>query len=297
MTSYFPTVAQLSIGALALVVVVACTQEVAQPVAVEAEHLYAEGMEHLAGGSVLEADQEFQNLAKLPAYISLTSLARLRLADSLFVARRFDEAIEHYHSFVQRHDGNPNIPYALFMVARSHFELAPTDLWILPPVYELDLSPVGHARKELEKFIRTYPRSRFSTEAIRLRDRCLELQYAHTRYVIDFYYKRGEWMGVVFRMHQAMQAYPDRAHTLSHYALLAESYAHLGWRKRAIELWQAVGRRWPHTPEAQFGVQQIAILQNEIAAARQGGQPAEMPNDVPPTAAVQPETIGDEGSS
>ena len=274
-----------------------CTPEVAQPVTVEAEHLYAEGMEHLAGGSVLEADQEFHKLAKLPAYIQLTALARLRLADSLFVARRYDEAIEHYRSFVQRHDGNPNIAYAMFMVARAHFELAPSDFWILPPVYELDLSPVAHARTELEKFVRTYPRSRFTTEAIAMRDHCIELQYAHTRYVIEFYRNRGEWMGVVFRLHQAMQAYPDRAHSLEYYALLAEGYTQLGWRKRAVELWQAVGRRWPQSLQALQAPAKITQLQNDIAAARKDGQPAEMPTDVPPTAAIKPETIGDEGSS
>jgi len=271
--------------------------DAAQPIAAEAERLYQDGMEHLSGGSVLEAEQEFQKLAKLPAYISLVPLARLRLADALFTARRYDEAIEAYQGFVSRHEGNPNIPYAMYMVARSHFELAPSDLWILPPVHELDLSPVQTARQQLEKFVRAWPRSRFATDALLLRDRCIEMQYDHARYVVSFYAGRGEWIGVVFRLHQAMQAFADRAHTLDHYALLAHAYDQLGWRRRAVELWQAIGRRWPRSPQAARAPGEISRLQGEIAAARQRGLPAEMPNDVPPTAAVRPETIGDEGSS
>lgn len=275
----------------------ACVQEAAQPMAVEAERLYADGLEHLAGGSVLEAEQDLQKVAKLPAYVGLTSLARLRLADALFVARRYDEAIEAYHAFITRHEGNPNVAYATFMVARSQFELAPTDLWIMPPAYELDLGPVNRARTELEKFVRTYPRSRYATEALLLRDRCIELQYAHTQYVVAFYANRGEWMGVVFRLHQAMQNYPSRAHTLEYYTLLARGYAGLNWRTRAVELWQAIARRWPQSPQAQGAPAEIASLQRAIAEAKAKGEPAEMPVLVPPTAAVKPETLDNEGSS
>ena len=278
-------------------VVTACSQEVAQPVAVEAERLYADGMEHLAGGSVLEAEQEFQKLSKLPAYVGLTSLARLRLADTLFVARRHDEAIEAFRSFISRHDGNPNIPYAMYMIARSQFELAPTDLWIMPPVYEMDLTPVQLARQELEKFVRTYPRSRLTTDALAMRERCIELLYAHAQYVVGFYRNRGEAMGVVFRLHQAMQQFADRAHDLDNYETLAGAYAQLGWRKRAVEMWQAIGRRWPRSLQAQQAPTQIAALNAEIAAALARGEPGEMPTQVPPTAAVKPELLGGEGSS
>lgn len=274
-----------------------CAQEVAQPIAVEAERLYADGLEHLAGGSVLEAEQEFQKLAKLPAYIGLTTLARLRLADTLFVARRFDEAAEAYRSFISRHDGNPNIPYAMYMIARSQFELAPADLWIMPPVYELDLNPVQNARQELEKFIRTYPRSRLTTDALAMRDHCIDLLYAHARYVVAFYRDRGEWMGVVFRLHQAMHQFGDRAHDLDNYALLAEAYTQLAWRTRAIEMWQAIGRRWPESAQAGEAVRQIAALQRAIVAAKAKGEPGEMPANVPPTAATKPEMLGGDGSS
>ena len=277
--------------------VAGCAQEVAQPIAVEAERLYADGLEHLAGGSVLEAEQELQKLAKLPAYIGLTTLARLRLADTLFVARRFDEAAEAYRSFISRHDGNPNIPYAMYMIARSQFELVPSDLWIMPPVYELDLNPVHNARQELEKFIRTYPRSRLATDALAMRDHCIALLYTHARYVVGFYRDRGEWMGVVFRLHQAMQQFGDRAHDLDNYALLAEAYTQLGWRARAVEMWQAIGRRWPESAHARQAPQQIAALQQAIAAAKAKGEPGDMPPNLPPTAATKPETLGGDGSS
>jgi outer membrane protein assembly factor BamD len=271
----------------------ACGPEVAQPVGSEAETLYHESMEHLAGGSILEAEQELQKLVKMPSYVQLTALARLRLADGLFQSRKYDEAIEAYHNFVQRHEGNDNVPYAMFMIAKSHYELAPSDLWILPPVYELDLSPVQHARTELEKFVRTYPRSRFATEALGLRDHCIDLQYAHARYVVKFYAERKKWMGVVYRLHLAMQAFPDRAHTQEHYELLAKAYERILWRQRAVEMWQAVAQRWPQSPAAVLAPGEIKRIQAEIDQAGQTGGDGAIPADTAPTAAIKPETMGE----
>jgi outer membrane protein assembly factor BamD (BamD/ComL family) len=179
------------------------------------------------------------------------------------------------------------------MIAKANFELAPTDLWIMPPVHELDLSPVQQARTELERFIRTYPRSRFATEALALRDRCIELQFAHTSYVIDFYAQRKQWIGVVFRLHRALQAYPTRAHTPANYRLLADAYAELHWRSRAVELWQAMAQRWPKGTEAAEAPAKIRSLQQQIEEATARGEPGAMPAEVPPTAQIKPEKVGD----
>ncbi len=292
MTKQAKRLAAVLACAAASVLLAACGPEVAQPIGSEAETLYQEGMEHLAGGSILEAEQELQKLVKMPSYVQLTALARLRLADALYQSRKYDEAIEAYHSFVRRHEGNENVPYAMFMIAKSHYELAPSELWILPPVYELDLSPVQHARVELEKFVRTYPRSRFTTEALALRDRCINLQYAHARYVVNFYAERSKWIGVVYRLHQAMQAFPDRAHTLDHYELLAKAYEKLAWRQRAVEMWQAMAQRWPQSSAAAKAPDEIKRIQADIEAAAKMGTPGGMPADPPPTAAIKPETMG-----
>ena len=209
----------------------------------ESEQLYFDAMEHLAGGSLIEAEQEFHKVLKLPSYLKVTALARLRLADAQYAQHKYDESIETYLSFVQRHDTNENVPYALFMVAKAHFQLAPDDIFILPPAEELDLGPVQQARSHLERFIRQFPRSRFVTEAVLLRDRCLALQFAHHEYVIKFYNKREKWLSLVFRMHLAMQQFPSRARNLANYELLASSYGKLAWRTRAIELWTVIGQR------------------------------------------------------
>lgn len=255
----------------------------------EPEQLYFDAMEHLAGGSLLEAEQEFHKVLKMPSYLKVTALARLRLADAQFAEHKYDEAIETYLSFVQRHDTNENVPYALFMVAKSHFALAPDDVFFLPPAEELDLGPVQQARSHLERFVRQFPRSRFVTEALQLRDKCLDLQFAHHEYVIHFYEKREKWLSLVFRMHLAMQQFPTRARTLANFERLADAYGKLGWRTRSVELWTAIGMRFP--AESAKASAQVTAMKAEIAAEKAKGQPGDMPVELPPAASYKPETV------
>lgn len=293
--------ASLAAGAAGIVVAGCATTTAADPItpttsaiAAEAEQTYLDGTEQLASGALLEAEQEFFKLLKLPSYIHLTALARLRLGDAQFHQHKYDEAIETYLSFAQRHDGSENVPYAMFMVAKSHMELAPSDLWFMPPVYELDLSAVQSARVHIERFLRQFPRSRFVTEAVQLRERCLDVQWAHQRYVIEFYRDRKQWIGMVFRLHHAMQQFPTRAQTPALFAELAQAYTNLDWRARALDLWTAIARRWPDSPEAGMAAERMAQLNADIAAAKAKGDPAAaMPVEPPPAAVVKPELLLD----
>ena len=255
----------------------------------ETEQLYYDAMEHLANASYLEAEQEFHKVLKLPSYLKVTALARLRLGDAQYAQHKYDEAIETYLSFIQRHDTNENVPYALFMVAKAHYQLAPDDVFFLPPIEELDLGPVQQARSHLERFVRQFPRSRFVTEALQLRDKCLDLQFAHHTYVVKFYEKREKWLSLVFRMHLAMQQFPSRARTLDNFRLLAKAYAQLGWRTRAIELLTVVATRYP--TEAALAQTTMTALKAAIAADKAKGLPGDMPAELPPTANYKPEAV------
>ena len=268
------TVAQTSLLALVLGLFAACSglQIEAPPPKEEAERLYFDGVEYLREGAFLEAQQTFLESLKKPGYLQVTSLARLRLGDALFLQQKHQRAIEQYEAYARRHDGSPNIPYARFMVAKSHFRLIPADFWLLPPVYEMDLSAADKARYHLEAFIRRYPLSVYATEAAGLRDRCIDLQIAHHDYVIAFYRERKKWAGVVFRLHEVMRRFPVRGHTLANYQLLSEAYITLGWRKRALELNRAIA----HRRTTRVGLM-VRVGREVPPAAAAGGAPSRKP--------------------
>ena len=259
----------------------------------EAEALYVSALEQMHGNGLLEAQQDLQKALKLPAYLTVTPLVRLRLGDVLFLQGKYDEAIDIYGSYVSRHDGSVNVPYAAFMTARAYYEMIPSDLWILPPIREMDLSPARQARYQLESFIRRFPLSRFVAEAQKMRDHCIELEVSQDAYVVAFYAERGRWLGVVFRLHRTLKRHPSRTHTAANYALLGQAYEKLAWRQRAIAVSEAILLRWPKDAATAPARARIARLAAFIDAAKRRGQSAEMPTEVPPTAAFHPEQESD----
>jgi outer membrane protein assembly factor BamD len=263
---------------------------VAQTPREKAVGLYYDGLEHMRSGGFLEAQQVFQELVAMPAYLSVTSLARLRLADTLFQQRKYVEAFEIYMTYARRHDGSKNVPYARFMAARSRFEMVPTDFWLLPPVEEMDLSAADRARVLLERFIRRYPTSRHVTVAHQLRDRCIALQLKQHHYVVDFYRKRQAWLGVVHRLQSMMTQFPVQTHTLANYSTLSEAYERLRWQDRAVEMHTAILTRWPATAQSRGSRQSIVVLKQAIEQKRSASKPNEAkPEDLPPAARVRPE--------
>ncbi len=283
--------AALSIAIVALLTT-ACVGVGGQVVApkTKGERLYFDGMEYLAEGAFLEAQQTFIDALKLPAYLQVTSLARLRLGDALFHQHKYERAVEQYESYARRHDGSSNVPYARFRIARSYFRMIPTEFWLLPPVFEMDLTSADKARYHLERFIRRYPLSPFATEAAKMRTACIDLQLAHHGYVIAFYAEREKWIGVVSRMHYVMKRFPINAHTPENYAVLAEAYRKLGWRRRALEMNQAIAQRWSQLVVAAQARQDAASIRAEIVRRKAAGEPdAEMPVEPPPSARFRPE--------
>lgn len=259
----------------------------------EAERIYLEGLAQLRGGNQIEATQSFVNLLKLPAYLGVTATARIRLGDALFLQGKYTEAIEAYQGYLQRHEGNPDVAYAAFKVAECHARMVPSDFWLLPPVHEMDLSAADKARYHLERFVRAHPTSHFVPEALRLRDEMLDLELSQHRYVVRFYRKRQQWLGVAWRSHSMMQRFPLRAHGVEDYRILAEAYAKLEWRRRARDLYRTIARRWPQDPGAEAARQAATTIDAEMARRRTGGDAnAEMPTEAPPAAAFQPEAMG-----
>jgi len=261
----------------------------------EAERLYVKGMKALATGDYLEAMQTFRAVLKQPTYLTVTALARLRLADCMFHQDKFEEAIDLYLSFLREHEGDPNAPYAEFMIGRTYFERIPGDMWILPPSHEKDQSMIEETIRQLRNFMVHFPRSRFVPDAQRLIDTCESRLRAHDAYVVDFYADRKLWRGVASRLEKMLVRHPIAAHTPGNYRLLGSAYEQLGWIRRADDVWAAYVRRFPTDPrraEAEAAHKRLGERINALRAS--GSDPDAPPPDAPKPLRPSPERAADE---
>ena len=186
---------------------------------------YYQAMVEMKGANYIQANTLFTLVSRSPSYVKYGALAQLRLADVLFLQGRYRAATVKYTAFVAQHPSNPNMPYARFRAAQGYFKQIPSDLFVLPPAYEGDQTLTHEARRELARFLRDFPISRFAVEAREMLTAAERLLCEHELYVANFYEKRGKPKAVAWRLKGAIETYPKCALTEENVLRLGESYA------------------------------------------------------------------------
>lgn len=155
----------------------------------------------------VEAAKYFKFVKSKFPYSKYSILADLYMADCLFGQEKYLEAADSYLSFVKLHPRNKKMPYAMFMIGKCYFERIPDDWFITPPAYELDQAETVKAIRELKRYLQNFPKHENTKEARELLKKCLVRMAKQTRYVMEFYRKRGHYRGVLWRAEQILSSY------------------------------------------------------------------------------------------
>lgn len=221
---------------------------------------YASGLADLMSGNYTDAVEAFQAVAKSPGYLTYVPLARLRVADALFLQEKYDAAIDMYRSFIKQYEGNPNVGYARFRVGHAYFEQIPSGWFLAPPVYERQQTFVVQAARELERFLDLHPTDRLAPQARKLLDECERKLYDHELYVATFYDKRDKPRGVIQRLEIVFERFPELAATEDNYLMLAKAYADDQSHAQAEAMYNAYFQRFPNGSRKKEADERIKAL-------------------------------------
>jgi outer membrane protein assembly factor BamD len=144
--------------------------------------------------------------SKFP-YSKFAIQADLYTADCYFGQEKYLEAADSYLSFIKLHPRNEKMPYAMFRIGVCYFKRIPDDWFITPPAYELDQAETLKAIREIKRYLQSFPNHENAPEARDLLKQCLVRMAEQTRYVMEFYRKRGHFRGVLWRAEQILSAY------------------------------------------------------------------------------------------
>lgn len=246
---------------------------------------YIEGMDSLESGNYVDAVNYFQVVAKSPSYVKWASLARLRIADSLFFEDKFAEAAEQYGAFLNQYQGDPNEAYANFMIAKCYYEQMPDDWFVTPPAFEKDLNAAQRASDKLQSFVRIYARSRFLPRARRMLEEVRAMQFAHSNYVAEFYESRDKPAGVVVRLEHMRSKFPELFETEDNLMRLGQAYVRTGRAKDAWSVYRKYLDRFSEGEHAGVARENLESLEQVL---RSRGEP--LPGEVqPPLLLPEPE--------
>ncbi|HEX8824198.1 MAG TPA: outer membrane protein assembly factor BamD [Archangium sp.] len=199
----------------------------------------------------LQAEKYFEHVRTKFPYLEAANEAELKLADLDFSQEKYAEAREKYQSFIKLHPTHPQVDYAAYRSALSHFEDIPSDFFLLPPSTEKDQTEVQAALRSLNEFVRQYPDSKLVEEAKQKIENTRQRLAEHELYVASFYARRERWKAVVQRLEGLLKNYPGTALEEEVLFDLHEAYVRLNDTENARRTLQRVIERLPGTPAAE----------------------------------------------
>lgn len=166
-----------------------------------AEKLAREGREDFDYGRYNTALETFTELQEQYPFSRYSLLAELKIADSNYYLKRYEEARVLYEEFEKNHPTNEAIPYVMFQIGMSHFQQIDT----------IDRDPAGAAEaiQAFSRLLRTFPQSPYTEEATaKIRD-ARDFLSAHELYVAKFYLRTGEHEQAASRLEYLLVNFPE----------------------------------------------------------------------------------------
>ncbi len=162
--------------------------------------LAREGMIYFQDKNYKKAIETFQKIKDLHPFSPYTILAELKIADSRYYRKHYEEALAEYEDFEKLHPRNEVIPYVIYQMGMCHFSRMLS--------VDRDKTTTNEALHVFEKLIRTYPKSEYAVRARERIKECHENLAAHEFYVGKFYFKTKHYEAALGRFETLLTKYP-----------------------------------------------------------------------------------------
>ena len=227
----------LSIAALMLLALTACSDE--EPVYVErpVEELYNEAMDMLEVQNYTGAVASFEEVDRQHPYSVWATKAQLMSAYVNYRADKYDEAIIALDRFIDLHPGNRDIGYAYYLRAISYYEQI-VDVGRDQKITRLALD-------SLQDVVRRFPNSEYARDAQLKIDLARDHLAGKEMSVGRYYQRQGEYLAAINRFTATIRDYETTTHVPEALHRLVESYFALGIRPEAERTASVLGYNFP----------------------------------------------------
>lgn len=226
-----------------------------------AEELYQIAQDLLARGEYRQAGRAFEEVERQHPYSRLAVRSQIMAAYAYYEANDYEEAIAAARRFIELHPGDPDTPYAHYLIGMSYYERI-SDV-------QRDQEMTEEALKAFEELIRRYPDSDYAKDA-RLKVDLVRDHLAGKEMEIGRYYqKRGQYLAAINRFRTVVERYQTTSHVPEALHRLTECYLALGVREEAQNAAAILGHNFPGSP---WYERAYALLQGQkLEPARKSG--------------------------
>ena len=164
--------------------------------------LYKEAEEDIKSDHYLIAIEKLRTIKNKYPYSNYAVEAQLRIADVYFLQESFGEAAIAYEAFRDLHPKHEKTPYAMFRIAKAHYNDIPTPI-------ARDMTPAQKSLDAYLEFLRRFPDAPEAAEGRKEVAEVRKLLADKELYVANFYYKRNFSDSARPRFQKILDMYPE----------------------------------------------------------------------------------------
>ena len=191
-----------------------------------AQELYEAGSDAMTEKDYADAQQYFSKLKDRFPFSPYALKAELALGDAYYLDEQYLMALDNYKEFEALHPSNENIPYVLYQIGNSNYNLFKS----------IDRRQ-ENIKEGLEYFYRlqeTYPDSKYAQAAKELILKSRRILAEHEVYVADFFWRTEQYGPAWHRYQYVVENFSD-VPDLRDYARRRAEYSYFEYQKTLSE--------------------------------------------------------------
>jgi outer membrane protein assembly factor BamD len=165
------------------------------------EVMAEDGIKQLKKKNYDDAIETFEKIRDRYPYSEQALLAQIKLADSYFYRKKYDEALQAYKDFEKLHPTNKAVPYCIYRQGLCYYRQRST--------IDRDQTFTIKAAAEFRRLKQKFPQCEYIPKADKFLARCHRDLGEHELYVADFYYNTKHYKAALERYQVVAQEYPD----------------------------------------------------------------------------------------
>jgi outer membrane protein assembly factor BamD len=231
----FGCAATLSLGACATGGKKGDTAYVARDVGM----LYAAAKRSMDTGDYEQAAKLYDEVERQHPYSVWARRAQLMSAFNYYLAKKYPEAINSAQRFITIHPGNPEAPYAQYLIGMSYYQ----------QIDEVtrDQTTTQQASDAFGELIRRYPDTRYAADARVKMDLISDHLAGKEMEIGRFYQRSGQWLAATYRFRTVVDQYQTTTQAPEALERLVECYLALGVPEEAQKAGAVLGRNYPES--------------------------------------------------
>ena len=166
-----------------------------------AQQLAWDGMDAYEDGDYKIAIEHFQQLKDWYPFSKYAILAELKIADSNYHLKNYEEAIFAYEEFEKLHPRNEAIPYVIYQIGRCYFDQIDT--------IDRDQTPARKAYETFQRLDKQFPNDKYARSGAEHITTCVRSIVGNEYYIGVFYYKSKHYKAALHRFMTVLSDYPD----------------------------------------------------------------------------------------